>query len=133
MNQQHSDNEQESLRSQRMTEDEARAVIDLWQQEETDNGGLTNRPAVTDVAEGLGVHVEDVQRLLAQVRARSIRKKPSPVKAAFQISPPPREELAETTSREAQLHAENVQFRRRVLALVAATGVTIQVLAWWLR
>ncbi len=71
MNQQHLDNEgQDSLRSQRMTEDEARAVIHLWQQEETDNSGLTSRPAVPDVAEGLNVSLEDVQRLLAQVRAQ---------------------------------------------------------------
>jgi hypothetical protein len=71
MNQQHQDSENsEPLRSQRMTEDEACAVIGLWQQEQTDNGGLTTSPAVPDVAEGLDIAVEDVQRLLAQVRAQ---------------------------------------------------------------
>jgi hypothetical protein len=71
MNQQHLEDEnQEPLRSQRMTEDEARAVIGLWQQEKTDSGGLTTSPAVPDVAEGLDIGIADVQRLLAQVRAR---------------------------------------------------------------
>lgn len=30
----------------RMTEDEAQAVIRLWQQEQTGLGGLTNRPSL---------------------------------------------------------------------------------------
>ena len=55
------------LRSQRMTAEETRSVIDLWQQEQTQ---LTDRPAVPDVAEGLNVSVEDVQRLLAAVREK---------------------------------------------------------------
>jgi hypothetical protein len=71
MNQQQFEEEEPSpLRSQRMTEDEAKAVIDLWQQQEVESGGLTTRPAVPDVAEGLDVSVEDVQRLLQQVRAK---------------------------------------------------------------
>ena len=59
-----------SLRSQRMTADEAKAVIDLWQQERDEQTGLTDRPAVPDVAEGLNIGVEDVQRLLGEVRER---------------------------------------------------------------
>lgn len=58
------------LRSQRMTADEAKAVIDLWQRERDEQTGLTDRPAVPDVAEGLDIGVEDVQRLLAEVRER---------------------------------------------------------------
>jgi hypothetical protein len=58
------------LRSQRMTADEAKAVIDLWQRERDEQTGLTDRPAVPDVAEGLDIDVEDVQRLLADVRER---------------------------------------------------------------
>ena len=59
-----------SPRSQRMTAEESRAVIALWQQERVEQTGLTDRPAVPDVAEGLDITVEDVQRLLLEVRAR---------------------------------------------------------------
>ncbi len=58
------------LRAQRMTADEAKSVIDLWQRERDAQTGLTDRPAVPDVAEGLDIGVEDVQRLLAEVRER---------------------------------------------------------------
>ena len=59
-----------ALRSQRMTADEAKAVIDLWQRERDEQTGLTDRPAVPDVAEGLNIGTEDVQRLLGEVRER---------------------------------------------------------------
>ncbi len=59
-----------ALRTQRLSPDEARAVIDLWQAEQVEQTGLTDRPAVPDVAEGLDLSVEDVQRLLAEVRTR---------------------------------------------------------------
>ncbi len=52
----------------RMTPDEAQAVIRLWQQEQADSGGLTNRPTLADLAEGLEIAPEDARRLLAQVR-----------------------------------------------------------------
>ena len=61
---------EEPLRAQRMTADETHSVIALWQQEQTEQTGLTDRPAVPDVAEGLNISVEDVQRLLAGVRAQ---------------------------------------------------------------
>ncbi len=51
-----------------MTEGEAQAVIRLWQQEQADNNGLTNRPSLADIAEGLGIAPEEARRLLAQVR-----------------------------------------------------------------
>ncbi len=60
------------LRAQRMTADEAKAVIDLWQRERDEQTGLTDRPAVPDVAEGLDIGVEDVQRLLAEVREHRV-------------------------------------------------------------
>lgn len=60
----------DSLRAQRMTPEEAKAVIDLWQDERFEQTGLTDRPAVPDVAEGLDIGVADVQRLLAEVRTR---------------------------------------------------------------
>jgi hypothetical protein len=61
---------EEPLRAQRMTADEAASVIALWQQEQTEQTGLTDQPAVPDVAEGLDITVEDVQRLLQAVRTR---------------------------------------------------------------
>ena len=63
-----------SPRTQRMTAAESRAVIDLWQQERVEQTGLTDRPAVPDVAEGLDITVEDVQRLLSEVRARRLEE-----------------------------------------------------------
>lgn len=57
-----------------MTADEARAVIALWQQERVAQTGLTDRPAVPDVAEGLDVPVEEVQHLLGEVRARRVEE-----------------------------------------------------------
>ena len=60
------------LRTQRMTADEAASVIALWQQERVEQTGLTDRPAVPDVAEGLDIPVEEVQRLLGEVRARRL-------------------------------------------------------------
>ena len=63
-----------SSRTQRMTAAESRAVIALWQQERTEQTGLTDRPALPDVAEGLDITVEDVQRLLMEVRARRLEE-----------------------------------------------------------
>jgi hypothetical protein len=62
------------LRTQRMTADESRAVIGLWQQERVEQTGLTDKPAVPDVAEGLDITVEDVQRLLQEVRAKRLQE-----------------------------------------------------------
>ena len=61
-------------RAQRMTADESRAVIAQWQQERVEQTGLTDRPAVPDVAEGLDVPIEEVQRLLAEVRAQRLEE-----------------------------------------------------------
>ena len=63
---------QSPLRAQRMTADEARSVIDQWQKECVEQTGLTDRPAVPDVAEGLDIPVEEVQRLLVEVRAQRV-------------------------------------------------------------
>ncbi len=63
-----------ALRAQRMTADEARAVIALWQSERVEQTGLTDKPAVPDVAEGLEVSAEDVQRLLTEVRTRRVEE-----------------------------------------------------------
>ncbi len=65
------------LRAQRMTADESRAVIAQWQQERVEQTGLTDKPAVPDVAEGLDITVEDVQRLLQDVRAKRLKEERS--------------------------------------------------------
>ena len=58
-----------------MTAAESRAVIDLWQQERVEQTGLTDHPAVLDVAEGLDITVEDVVRLLQDVRAKRLEER----------------------------------------------------------
>lgn len=63
-----------SLRNERMTEEEARAVIALWQQRRVERGLLTTSPAVTDLAEGLDVSVEEARALLTEMRVRRPRK-----------------------------------------------------------
>ena len=65
---------QAAPRTQRLTADESRAVIALWQQERVEQTGLTDRPAVPDVAEGLDIPVKEVQRLLAEVRAQRLEE-----------------------------------------------------------
>lgn len=65
---------QTAPRTQRLTADESRAVIARWQQERVEQTGLTDRPALPDVAEGLDIPVEEVQRLLAEVRAQRLEE-----------------------------------------------------------
>ena len=65
---------QDAPRTQRLTADESRAVIARWQQERVEQTGLTDRPALPDVAEGLDIPVEEVQRLLAEVRAQRMEE-----------------------------------------------------------
>lgn len=68
MSSEHSLNE-EPIRSGRMTPEEARAVIGLWQQGQSERLGMIDLPSVPDVAEGLDITVEEVHRLLEEVRA----------------------------------------------------------------
>ena len=100
-----------ALRAQRLSPDEARAVIDLWQAEQVEQTGLTDRPAVPDVAEGLDLSVEDVQRLLAEVRTR--REAESRLLAQEQ-------ELAEIRLAEEQRKLAEIQRQRAELGRVAA-------------
>jgi len=65
---------QDAPRTQRLTADDSRAVIARWQQERVEQTGLTDRPALPDVAEGLDIPVEEVQRLLAEVRAQRLEE-----------------------------------------------------------
>ncbi|MGI4791745.1 MAG: hypothetical protein ACRYFS_23230 [Janthinobacterium lividum] len=106
----------DNLRSQRMTADESRAVIDLWQQEQTELTGLTDKPAVPDVAEGLDISVEDVQRLLQTVRAKRVEDKI--IHAAEQeLADIHRAEeerrIAENRRQQAEAQREQAESRRR--------------------
>ncbi len=96
-----------ALRAERLSSDEARAVIDLWQAEQVEQTGLTDRPAVPDVAEGLDLSVEDVQRLLTEVRTR--REAESRLLAHEQ-------ELAEIRLAEEQRKLAEIQRQRAELA-----------------
>lgn len=96
----------ESLRAQRMTADEAASVIALWQQERVEQTGPTDRPALPDVAEGLDIPVEEVQRLLAAVRAR--RREEERALAQEQAET----RLAEEERRLAEVRRQRVELRR---------------------
>jgi hypothetical protein len=61
---------QEPQRAQRMTEEEAQAVIALWQQKQKERERMQTLPSVPDVAEGLGIPVEEADALLREVRVR---------------------------------------------------------------
>ena len=100
--------ESASLRTQRMTADESRAVIALWQQERVEQTGLTDRPAVPDVAEGLDIPIEEVQRLLAEVRARRLEEE----RALAQEQELSEVRLAEEERRLAEIRRQRAELRR---------------------
>ncbi len=94
------------LRAQRMTADESRAVIDLWQQERVEQTGLTDKPAVPDVAEGLDITVEDVQRLLQEVRAKRLQEERALVLEQGKLR------LAQEERKLAELHRQQTELRQ---------------------
>ena len=105
------------LRAQRMTADETRAVIALWQQERVEQTGLTDKPAVPDVAEGLDISAEDVQRLLGEVRGR--REEEARMLAQEQVLSEIRlaegqRQLAEIQRQRAELRREQAEAERQV-------------------
>ena len=101
----HSD---DSLRTQRMTADEAKSVIDLWQQERVEQTGLTDKPAVPDLAEGLDVPIEEVQRLLGEVRAQRVEEE----RALAQEQELSEVRLAEEERRLAEIRRQRAELRR---------------------
>jgi hypothetical protein len=62
--------EDEIVRSQHMTDEEAQEVIRLWAEREREREKLASTPTVHAVAEGLDVPPEEVLQLLQEVRAR---------------------------------------------------------------
>lgn len=107
-----------SPRTQRMTAAESRAVIALWQQEQVEQTGLTDRPAVPDVAEGLDITVEDVHRLLSEVRARRLEEERA--HTAEQVVTEIRQaetnrQLAEIERQRAELQRERAEAERQQL------------------
>lgn len=107
-----------------MTADESRAVIDLWQSERVEQTGLTDKPAVPDVAEGLDVSVEDVQRLLTEVRARRLEEQRQldavQELAEIQLAEEERK-LAEVRRQRAELRREQAEAERRQVAQLVKT------------
>jgi hypothetical protein len=104
------------LRTQRMTADESRAVIDLWQQERVEQTGLTDKPAVPDVAEGLDITIEDVQRLLQDVRAKRLEEERALAseQALSEIRSTEEErKLSEIRRQRAELRREQAEAERR--------------------
>ena len=95
-----------------MTADESRAVIDLWQRERVEQTGLTDRPAVPDVAEGLDIPVEEVQRLLGEVRARRLEEE----RALAQEQELSEIRLAEEERRLAEIRRQRAELRREDVA-----------------
>ena len=89
-----------------MTADESRAVIDLWQQERVEQTGLTDKPAVPDVAEGLDITVEDVLRLLQDVRAKRLQEERALALEQAKLR------LAEEEQRCAELHRQRMDLRQ---------------------
>ena len=103
-----------SPRTERMTAAESRAVIALWQQERTEQTGLTDRPAVPDVAEGLNITVEDVQRLLSEVRARRLEEERA--LAADQELARAERRLAEEEASLTEVRRQRAQVQRQQLS-----------------
>ena len=61
--------ENEPVHWLRMTEDEAKAVIDLWAERHREEERLRTQPSVQDVAAGLDIPPEEAFALLQQMRA----------------------------------------------------------------
>lgn len=100
----------------RMTAQEAEAVVRLWQQEQADAYGLTNRPSLADVAEGLDIAPEDARRLLAQAR-----------RTQFGSLGPRHTAQADTDAQAARIAQEHRKLARRM-----AWGTAAAALAAWL-
>lgn len=89
-----------------MTADESCAVIDQWQRERVEQTGLTDRPAVPDVAEGLDIPVEEVQRLLGEVRALRLEEERALAEEQAQVR------LAEEERMLAEAQRQRARLRR---------------------
>jgi len=61
---------EESAPAPRLSSDEARAVIALWQERRYAQDGMVDLPAVADVAEGLDISLPEAERLVGEVRSR---------------------------------------------------------------
>ena len=106
------------LRTQRMTADEARSVIDQWQKERVEQTGLTDRPAVPDVAEGLDIPVEEVQRLLGEVQARRLEEE----RLLAQEQELSEVRLAEEERRLAEIRRQRAELHREQMAIERQQG-----------
>lgn len=102
----------ENERAQRMTEEETRAVIRRWQQEQVEQGGLTDKPALPDVAEGLNISLPDAHRLLDEVRAE--REAQERLLAQEQIAAEMEQiQLAEEERKLAEVYRQRAELQRQ--------------------
>jgi hypothetical protein len=63
--------EEQPAAPRRMSQDEAREVVELWAERRHAEDQAAAMPSVADIAEALGVTQAEVEGLLAQVRARA--------------------------------------------------------------
>ena len=70
--------DEESLKSQRVTDAEAQQIVHLWAEAQK-QAATTSGPTVHDIAEGLEIPTEEALRLLAQVRQKQVSQTESRV------------------------------------------------------
>ena len=114
------------LRVQRMTAEEAQAVIALWQSERFAQAGLIDHPAVLDVAEGLDVSPEEVLRLLAEVRVMQARAQAD----AQAVLAEEGRRAVEFQRRQAESEAADQRLGARAFGLILAVLTGLALLLW---
>lgn len=80
--------EEESLRQQHMTHEEAQEVIALWTEKRKERDQLSTMPTVRDVAEGLEIPHDEARQLLQEVRARKSAQAQFPTLTPYAIEKP---------------------------------------------
>ena len=113
------------LRTQRMTADESRAVIALWQQERVEQTSLTDHPAVPDVAEGLDITVEDAVRLLQDIRAKRLEERALALEQELAGI-----RLAEEERKFAEIQRQRAELRREQAEALHRQSAARQVETW---
>ena len=68
--------------AERLTEDEAQAVLALWAEKQKAQESVDAMPTAADVAETLGASVEQVEKMLQEVRSRGLLRAPRTKRAA---------------------------------------------------
>lgn len=105
--------EEPPIPPQRLSAEEARAVIGLWQQRRDAEGGQVDLPSIPDVAEGLDISVEDAARLLGEVRARQAQKQQQRQADDQQTLLLEKIQRAEERRQRAELRRERAEWQRQ--------------------